>query len=255
LDSFRMYISLFTYLFIWQIQPMSDHHNRLMAMREQMQIRATLQGPEIYGYILPSTDEHLNTEVAVRDQRLRYLSGFTGVRAFAAVANKGAAMWVEDRYAQQADGELECDWEIYLISGNVTVADWLGSHIGFDKRVGADPHLVPHSLWIEWERQLDGKLLKLVKINTNLVDHIWGSERPETPKNQVIKVHEKRYAGEKWQDKVKELRKRLAHLGCDAMVVTSLTEVAYLLNIRGTDIPYTPVVKVGLLFLILVFKK
>ncbi|XP_016961280.1 xaa-Pro aminopeptidase 2 [Drosophila biarmipes] len=225
------------------IQPMSDHHNRLMAMRKEMKIRATLQGPEIDGYILPSTDEHLNQEVAARDQRLRYLSGFTGVRAFAAVAEMGAAMWVENRYVQQADGELECDWEIYLTSGNVTVADWLGSKIGFDKRVGADPHLVPHSLWIEWERQLDNKLLKLVKVNTNLVDHIWGSERPETPNNQVINVHEKRFAGEKWQDKVKELRRQLSHLGCDAMVVTSLTEVAYLLNIRGTDIPFTPVVK------------
>ncbi|EDW97136.1 probable Xaa-Pro aminopeptidase P [Drosophila yakuba] len=225
------------------IQPMSVYHNRLMAMREQMQIRATLQGPEIYGYILPSTDEHLNQEVAVRDQRLRYLSGFSGVRAFAAVTSHGAAIWVENRYAQQADGELECDWEIYLTSGNVTVADWLGSHVHIDKRVGADPHLVPHALWVQWERELDDKFLKLVRINTNLVDHIWGDERPETPRNQVIKVHEKQFAGESWQDKVKELRRRLAHLGCDAMVVTSLTEIAYLLNIRGTDIPYTPVVK------------
>lgn len=228
---------------------MSVYHNRLMAMREQMQIRATLQGPEIYGYILPSTDEHLNQEVAARDQRLRYLSGFSGVRAFAAVTSHGAAIWVENRYAQQADGELECDWEIYLTSGNVSVADWLGSHVHIDKRVGADPHLVPHSLWVQWERELEDKFLKLVRINTNLVDHIWGDERPEMPKNQVIKVHEKHFAGESWQDKVKELRRRLAHLGCDAMVVTSLTEIAYLLNIRGTDIPYTPVIKVGFSFL------
>ncbi|KAH8353869.1 hypothetical protein KR084_009818 [Drosophila pseudotakahashii] len=225
------------------IQPMSVYHNRLLAMREQMLIRATLQGPEIHGYILPSTDEHLNQEVAARDQRLRYLSGYTGVRAFAAVTSRGAAIWLENRYAQQADGELECDWEIYLSSGNVTVADWLASHVHVDQRVGADPHLVPHYLWIQWERELDDKLLKLVKINTNLVDHIWGDERPEVPRNQVIQVHEKRFNGENWQDKVKELRRRLAHLGCDAMVVTSLTEVAYLLNIRGSDIPYTPVVK------------
>ncbi|XP_017041184.1 xaa-Pro aminopeptidase 2 [Drosophila ficusphila] len=225
------------------IQSMSAYHNRLMAVRQQMLIRASLLEPEIYGYILPSTDEHLNQEVAERDQRLRYLSGFTGIRAFAAVTSHGAAIWVENRYAQQADGELECDWEIFLTSGNVTVADWLGGHVHVDKRIGADPHLVPHSQWIQWERELEEKLLKLVKINNNLIDLIWGSERPETPKHHVIKVHPKHFAGESWQDKVKELRRRLAHLGCDAMVITSLTEIAYLLNIRGNDIPYTPVVK------------
>ncbi|BFF90822.1 xaa-Pro aminopeptidase 2 [Drosophila madeirensis] len=225
------------------IQPMSLYHSRLLALREQMQIRASLQGPEIYGYILPSTDEHLNQEVAARDQRLHYLTGYTGVRAFAAITHHGAAMWLEKRYAQQADGELDCDWEIYLANGNVSIADWLGSRVHLDKRVGADPHLVPHYLWAEWERELEDKFLKLVKVNNNLVDLIWGAERPEQPKNQVIQVQAREFAGENWQDKIRELRRRLAHLGCDAMVVTSLTEIAYLLNIRGTDIPYTPVVK------------
>ncbi|XP_001358071.2 xaa-Pro aminopeptidase 2 [Drosophila pseudoobscura] len=225
------------------IQPMSLYHSRLLALREQMQIRASLQGPEIYGYILPSTDEHLNQEVAARDQRLCYLTGYTGVRAVAAITHHGAAVWLEKRYAQQADGELDCDWEIYLANGNVSIADWLGSRVHLDKRVGADPHLVPHQLWAEWERELEDKFLKLVKVNNNLVDLIWGAERPEQPKNQVIQVQAREFAGENWQDKIRELRRRLAHLGCDAMVVTSLTEIAYLLNIRGTDIPYTPVVK------------
>ncbi|EDV42231.1 uncharacterized protein Dana_GF17113, isoform B [Drosophila ananassae] len=225
------------------IQPMSVYHTRLLALREQMQIRASLQGPEINAYILPTMDEHLNQEVAARDHRLHYLSGYSGIRAFAAITHHGAAIWVENRYAQQADGELECDWEIYLSGGNVTVADWLGSHVHYDKRVGADPHLVPHFLWIQWERELEEKFLKLVKINNNLVDLIWGDERPGPPADQVIKVHKQDFAGEKWQDKVRELRRRLAHLGCDAIVITSLTEIAYLFNIRGTDIPYTPVVK------------
>lgn len=223
---------------------MSVYHTRLLALREQMQIRASLQGPEINAYILPTMDEHLNQEVAARDQRLHYLSGYSGIRAFAAVTHNGAAIWVEERYAQQADGELECDWEIYLSGGNVSVAEWLGSHVRYDERVGADPHLVPHFLWIQWERELEDKFLKLVKINNNLVDLIWGDERPGPSADQVIRVQKQDFAGEKWQDKVRELRRRLAHLGCDAIVITSLTEIAYLFNIRGTDIPYTPVVKV-----------
>ncbi|EDW58690.2 xaa-Pro aminopeptidase ApepP [Drosophila virilis] len=226
-----------------QMQPTSAYRSRLLAMREQMLIRATLEGPEIYGYILPSTDEHLNQEVATRDQRLLYLSGYTGNRAVAAVTQGGAAIWLEHRFVQQADGELDCDWQIYLAGGNVSLADWLAGQLHMNKRIGADPQLVPHHLWITWERQLADKFLKLIKINSNLVDMIWDAERPEPPKDQVIQVQTLDFAGEKWEDKVNELRRRLAHLGCDAMIVTSLTEIAYLLNIRGTDIPYTPVVK------------
>lgn len=90
-----------------------------------MQIRASLQGPEIDAYILPSSDEHLNQEVNQHDQRLRYLTGFTGINAYAAIAQKGAAIWVENRYIQQADGELDCDWEIYRLNGTTSIADWL----------------------------------------------------------------------------------------------------------------------------------
>ncbi|EDW15306.1 xaa-Pro aminopeptidase 2 [Drosophila mojavensis] len=225
------------------MQPTNMYRSRLLAMREQMLIRATLEGPEIYGYILPSTDEHLNQEVAVRDQRLHYLSGYTGNRAVAAVTQGGAAIWLEKRFVQQADGELDCDWQIFLADGNVSIASWLGSQVRMNKRIGADPQLVPHHLWLTWERELADKFLKLIKININLVDMIWGSERPETPKHHVIQVQARDFAGEKWEDKVTELRRRLAHLNCDAMIITSLTEIAYLFNIRGTDIPYTPVVK------------
>ncbi|ALC46164.1 CG6225, partial [Drosophila busckii] len=225
------------------IQPTSVYRNHLIAIREQMLIRATLEGPEIYGYILPSTDEHLNEEVATRDQRLRYLSGYTGNRAFAAITQQGAALWVEHRFAQQADGELDCDWQIYLSNGNVSIADWLATQLHFNKRIGADPHLVPHHLWLRWERELAAKPLKLVPINSNLVDMIWEGERPAPPRENVIQVQTRDFAGEKWEDKVIELRRQLNKLNCEAMIVTSLTEIAYLLNIRGTDIPYTPVVK------------
>lgn len=230
--------------FLLQMQPNTPYRNRLLAIREQMLIRATLEGPEIYGYILPSTDEHLNQEVATRDQRLHYISGYTGNLAVAAITQGGAAIWLENRFVRQADGELDCDWQIFLAGGNVSIADWLGSQLHMNKRIGADPQLVPHHLWLSWERDLAAKFLKLVHINVNLVDMIWDAERPEPPKHHVIEVQSRDYAGEKWEEKVHELRRRLKHLGCDAMVITSLTEIAYLLNIRGKDIPYTPVVKV-----------
>lgn len=91
-----------------------------------MQIRSTLQGPEIDAYILTSYDEHLNKEIAPCDKRLEYITGFTGVNAIAAITLKRAALWVENRYIQQAHGEIDCDWEIFYMNGSVSIAEWLG---------------------------------------------------------------------------------------------------------------------------------
>lgn len=111
--------------------------------------------------------------------------------------------------------------------------------------MGADPHLVPHHFWLQWSRDLSGHLLSLVKINRNLVDLIWTDRRPDSSR-MTMQVFEKSFAGERWQDKVTELRNKLLHHHqCDAMIVTSLTEIAYILNIRGRDLPFIPVIKVN----------
>lgn len=79
-------------------------------------------------------------------------------------------------------------------------------------------------------------------MNRNLIDMVW-SDRP--PLNSaIIKVHPLEHAGERWQSKLNTLRGKLIEDHCDAMIVTSLTEIAYLLNLRGNDLPFTPVFKV-----------
>lgn len=109
--------------------------------------------------------------------------------------------------------------------------------------MGADPHTVPHFLWIQWESELYRKFIRLVKVNRNLVDMVWEG-RPQ-PTEDVIRVHSLNYAGEKWQKKIETLRAHLVTERCDAIVVTSLTEIAYMLNLRGNDLPHTPVFKVN----------
>lgn len=96
---------------------------------------------------------------------------------------------------------------------------------------------------MKWKKELSEKGLNLTRINNNLVDLIWSDDRPEI-KHITIQVLHKSFAGENWQNKIVRLRRKLRNLNCDAMIVSSLTEIAYLLNIRGRDIPYTPVVKV-----------
>lgn len=95
---------------------------------------------------------------------------------------------------------------------------------------------------MEWETELQLKYIRLIRLNENLIDNVW-TDRP-SENTAPIKVHPLEYAGEKWQSKIKRLRKQLVMDSCDAMIVTSLTEIAYLLNLRGDDFRYVPVFKV-----------
>ena len=81
-----------------------------------------------------------------------------------------------------------------------------------------------------------------MKVNKNLVDYIWGEERPP-PSDSKIMIHEVRFAGQKWEQKINYLRANFSALQCDAVVISSLPEIAYLLNLRGNDVQYLPVFK------------
>jgi Xaa-Pro aminopeptidase len=109
-----------------------------------------------------------------------------------------------------------------------------------DSYVGADPRTIPHQIWKEWERELKKhNYLRLIKVK-NLVDVVWGVNRIQK-RDFEIKYYNSTYHGESWMQKVEKLREILRIHKCDAMVVTSLTEIAYLLNLRGGDFTYLPV--------------
>ncbi|KXJ79015.1 hypothetical protein RP20_CCG001990 [Aedes albopictus] len=205
-----------------------------------MRTRASTQSTELDAYLVTSYDEHMSDHLMESDERLKFLTGFTGTTGEAVVTTKSAALWVDARFYEQADFELNCDWRIFRSGEHPTISEWVVTELSPESRLGADPQLVPHSLWVSLERQLNSDYIKLIKIHRNLVDLVWGSRRP-APKLNSIKVQPLRFAGEHWEVKVNKLRSNLTAMRCDAMIVTSLTEVAYILNLRGSDIPYTPV--------------
>lgn len=90
-----------------------------------MKIRSAVQGLEIDAYILPPYDEHMNIEIGEHDRRVQYLTGFTGTGAFAVVTARTAAFWVDNRFVQQADAEIDCEWELYRMNDSVTITTWL----------------------------------------------------------------------------------------------------------------------------------
>lgn len=224
------------------VKPVSVHRRRVEILRREMQVRASVQGAELDAYIITSYDDHQSEFVAEEDKRRQWLTGFNGTNGDLAVTIRKAAIWTDDRFLQQADAELDCEWLLFRMGDFPSLPQWLSQQLGPESNAGADPQTVPHYLWAEWEYELSLKYIRLARINVNLIDSIWGDQRP-LPHNDVLKVQPITYAGERWESKVQRLRQNISGNGCDAMVVTSLTEIAYLLNLRGTDIPYVPVFK------------
>lgn len=119
-------------------------------------------------------------------------------------------------------------------------------HLQRDRFVGADAKTIPHELWREWEQELGREYLRMSKVK-NLIDIIGGSDL-QSLRDYTIKPHNSTFSGVHWRKKIEQLKENLrAHHRCDAMVVTSLTEIAYLLNLRGGDFRYIPVFKAYLI--------
>lgn len=207
-----------------------------------MQSQQATQGLLLDAYIITSFDEHLNEFVQEFDERRRFISGFSGKTGTVVVTQRAAALWTDERYAELADHELDCDWKIFRIGEHPKIADWLATQIHSDAYVGTDARMVSHTQFMKWKNSFREKYLQLFGLNRNLIDFIWNNNRPE-PRTFSIKTHPIHFAGEKWQSKVRRLKEQLRELNVDGMIVTSLTEIAYLFNLRGYDVPYTPVFK------------
>ena len=117
---------------------------------------------------------------------------------------------------------------------------WLGGELGRGARIGGDATLSGASTWLKWQDSLETKYgLKLVSLVRNPIDAIW-NERPARSR-EPLTIHDLKFAGKSWQDKISELRSNLDENGHDATVLTALDEISWLFNLKGTgDIPHTP---------------
>ncbi|XP_076445432.1 xaa-Pro aminopeptidase 1-like isoform X2 [Babylonia areolata] len=204
-------------------------------------LRAEMSRMRIDAFIILSGDAHGSEYTAARDQRRGFISGFTGSAGYAAVTMTQAALWTDGRYFLEAEDAMDCNW-IFMKRrepGVPTMPGWLTTVLTAGQSVGADPFLVTNSLWQDLERSLQKVNVTLTAVATNPVDAVW-SDQPQPPRTPVNAL-DVRYAGKSWQDKVGEVYTAMQERGVNgAYVVTSLDEVAWLFNLRATDIEYNP---------------
>ncbi|XP_063377534.1 xaa-Pro aminopeptidase 1 [Cydia fagiglandana] len=195
------------------------------------------------------SDEHLSEEPPADERRLQYISGWDGAGTAVVLAQGEAAVWVSSGDVGRARASLSCSWLVIDADdpGQPSIAEWIATRIGHTGRVGADARLVSITEWSALATGLQPSGISLVHVPT-LLDQLWNEEteperrRPE-PSRIVASLHQSDCTGLSWRDKVSFVRNELRVLGADAMVVTALDEVAWLLNVRGRDLPYAPLLK------------
>ncbi|KAF3454476.1 hypothetical protein FNV43_RR04923 [Rhamnella rubrinervis] len=217
----------------------SDSNEQLRALRELF----SRPGVEIDAYIIPSQDAHQSEFIAECYMRRAYISGFTGSAGTAVVTKDKAALWTDGRYFLQAEKQLSSSW-ILMRAGNFgvpTTSEWLNEVLAPEGRVGIDPFLFSSDAAEELKEAIAKKNHELVFLSDlNLVDEIWRELRPKPP-NKPVRVHDIKFAGLDVASKLSSLRSELLDAGSSAIVISMLDEIAWLLNLRGSDVPHSPV--------------
>ncbi|PWA90217.1 metallopeptidase M24 family protein [Artemisia annua] len=200
-------------------------------------------GVNIDAYIIPSQDAHQSEFIAECYMRRAYISGFTGSAGTAVVTRHKAALWTDGRYFLQAEKQLSPSW-ILMRAGNWGVpntTEWLNDVLAPGGRIGIDPFLFSSDAVNELKEAVAKSNHELVYLyDVNLVDEVWKEARPMPP-NKPIRVHDLKHAGVDVSTKLSKLRSELTSNGASAIVISMLDEVAWLLNLRGNDVPHSPV--------------
>ena len=212
---------------------MQTHEARLAALREELKRR------ELDGFVIPISDEHMSEYVGDYAQRLGWLTGFGGSAGFAAVTLTHAAIFVDGRYTVQVREQVDGNLFEYRSVPKDTLAGWLSDVCESGARIAYDPWLHTWA-WVEaLEKRVAAKGITLVPAESNPVDAVW-ADRP-APSPAVAIPHEDALAGRSSADKRAAVADWLAKEGHDAVVIPALDSVAWLLNIRGSDVAHTPV--------------
>jgi Xaa-Pro aminopeptidase len=205
---------------------------RLSAFREELMRR------KLVGFVVPRADQQQNEYVPPSDERLAWLTGFTGSAGLAIVLAQDAAIFVDGRYTLQAAKQV--DTKAWTVESLVEPPPetWLTRHLKAGDRLGFDPWLHTSAAAERLASACAKAGAELVAVESNPLDAVW-TERPQPP-IAPISIHGAGLSGEIEADKLGRIRQEIARLGVEALVLSDSHNVAWAFNIRGADVSHTP---------------
>ncbi|SPH18608.1 Aminopeptidase YpdF [Defluviimonas aquaemixtae] len=203
-------------------------------------LRAAFGAAGLDGFIVPRADAHQGEYVAPADQRLAWLTGFTGSAGFCIALSDIAGIFVDGRYRSQVKAQVDTDAFTPVPWPEMKPGDWLKVHLPQGGRVAFDPWLHTKKEIAELERTLEGSGIEACP-EKNFVDEVW-TDRPKPPVGPVA-IQPLEFAGETAESKRTRLGAELAEGGQEVAVLTLPDSISWLLNIRGSDIERNPVVQ------------
>ncbi len=205
---------------------------RLSAFREELARR------NLTGFVIPRADQQQNEYVPPSEERLAWLTGFTGSAGQAIVLAHEAAVFVDGRYTLQAAKQVDTRaWSIEPLA-DPPPESWLEKHLRAGDRLGFDPWLHTSAAAERLAAACAKAGAELIAVESNPLDSVW-TERPPPPLAPVT-VHPSRFSGETEAEKLIRIRMEIAKLGADALVLSDSHAVAWTFNIRGADVSHTP---------------
>jgi len=208
---------------------------RLLALRRELAARG------LDGFIVPRADAHQGEYVAPRDDRLAWLTGFTGSAGFCIVLPQVAGVFIDGRYRLQVRGQVDLDVFSPVNWPDTLPADWLRAQADTGATIGFDPWLHTPDEIARLRAGLEGSSITLRPVTDNPVDAIW-PDQPAPPCGKV-RAHPLALAGRSSEEKRRAIADDLRARGVGAVALTLPDSISWLLNIRGSDIARNPVVQ------------
>ena len=214
-----------------------------MNIRDRVEkLRKLMKENQMDAYIIPSFDAHQSEYVAEHWKCRQWISGFTGSAGTVVITLEDAGLWTDGRYYIQAEKQLESSG-IRLFRmvdpGIPFYTEWLAEVLNEGSIVGFDGNVFSINMVKKMEKDLKAKR-SVLKMNQDLIGDLW-EDRPEIPKGPIF-THDVKYAGKSRVEKLNEVREEMKNIGANYYILTSLDDIAWLLNIRGADVPNNPVV-------------
>ena len=202
---------------------------RLAALRQEMKAQG------LAAYVVPGNDPHASEYMASHWFEMQWISGFNGESGTMVITLDRALLWTDSRYYLQAGIELKDSTIELMRESDVDcpkIVDWLADNV--QGIIGVNPEMFSVNDFAEWKEKIELRSIDLIK-------PIWTEGRPAIPQDKLY-PYSADFAGETVESKLTRMREQLAKKKADAMIISALDEIAWLLNIRGKDVEYNPVV-------------